>query len=68
MEKIKKLPLFRDLYNSTVAITMAIPQTMLKGPQTRLLRLIHTPALTRQNSVSVRSPSKDPTTRIHTSL
>ena len=39
---------------------MARPQTMLNGPQTRLLRLIQTPAVMRQKMVSTISPKKAP--------
>ena len=45
-----------SLYRSTVAKTMANPHTILKGPQTRLLLLIQTPAVIRQKMVSTKSP------------
>ena len=41
---------------------------MLNGPYTRLERLIHTPAVTRQKIVSVKSPRTQPITNSHTSL
>ena len=50
----------------TAAMTSASPHTTLKGPHTRLERLIQTPAVTRQNSVSTTSPRKAPMTKSQT--
>ena len=51
--------------SSTVASTSARPHTTLNGPQTRLERLIQTPAVTRQNTVSTMSPRNAPITNSH---
>ena len=52
--------------SSTVASASARPHTTLKGPHTRLDRLIHTPAVTRQKMVSTTSPRNAPMTNNHT--
>lgn len=51
-----------------VSTTTPIPQTILKGPYSTLLRLIHTPEVRRQNMVSVISPRNAPIKNSHTSL
>ena len=43
----------------------ASPHTTLKGPHTKLERLIHTPAVRRQNTVSTMSPRNAPMTNSH---
>ena len=50
----------------TAAMTSANPHTTLKGPHTRLERLIQTPAVTRQKSVSTTSPRNAPMTKSQT--
>ena len=45
------------------ASTSASPHTTLNGPQTRLERLIQTPAVMRQKMVSTTSPRKAPMTK-----
>ncbi len=47
---------------------MASPHTRLKCPHTRLLRLIQTPAVSRQNIVSTISPKKAPITSSHNTV
>ena len=62
-----RLSLLRSLPRSrTAASTSASPHTTLKGPHTRLDRLIQTPAVTRQKMVSTTSPRKAPTTNSQT--
>ena len=54
--------LFSQFRSRTVERASASPHTTLNGPQTRLERLIQTPAVTRQNSVSTMSPRNAPMT------
>ena len=50
------------LYKTWVTSAMARPQTIEKGPHTRLERLIQYPAVMRQKIVSVMSPRNAPIT------
>ena len=68
MRKRNRSLRFLYVYRRAVASAMASPQTMLKGPHTTLLRLIHTPAVTRQKMVSVMSPRKAPMKNSMTTL
>ena len=63
--EVRSLPSFLRGSRSD-AITSAAPHTMLKGPHTRLERLIQTPIRTRQKIVSTISPTSDPMVNIHT--
>ena len=46
-------------------MTSARPHTTLNGPHTRLERLIQTPAVTLQKTVSTMSPRNAPMTNSH---